>query len=94
MYLEEEIADFEGKPALTDDDRIKLDHIAGKLQMYDSEFCKYHYRSVDYIEDEVELQLHQKIFHDYGRRMMNFFKQMINLQSKKRIVTLQPKPAE
>ena len=61
MHLDEEIADLEGKPALTDDNRILLDHIAGKLQMYDSEFHKYHYRLVDCSNDEVELQVPENL---------------------------------
>ena len=40
--------------------------------MYDSEFQKYHQRLVDYSDDEVELQVHQRIFHDHGCKMMNF----------------------
>ena len=71
MHLEEEIVDLEGKPALTDDNRILLDHIADKLQMYDSEFYKHHYRLVDNSYDEVELEEHQRIFHDHGHHMMN-----------------------
>ena len=31
IHLEEEIADLEAKPALTDDDCTLLDHTAGKL---------------------------------------------------------------
>ena len=40
IHLEEEIADLEGKPAMTDDERIIFDHIAVKLEMYNSEFHK------------------------------------------------------
>ena len=56
MQFEEEIADLEGKPALTDDERtcIILDHITGKLQMYNSEFHEYHYRLVDYSTDQMQ----------------------------------------
>ena len=79
---------------MTDDERIILDHRAGKLQMYDSKFHKYHYRLVDYMDDEVELQVQQRIFHDHGRRMMNVFKRMTNLRPQKRIVTPPLKPAE
>ena len=93
MQFKEEIADLEGRPALTDDEHI-LDHIAGKLQMYDSEFHKYHYRLVDYMDDEVELQVQRSIFHDNGRRMMSCFKRTTNLRSQKRIITPLPKPAE
>ena len=75
MHLKEEIADLKCKPALTDDDRILLDDKASKLQMYDSEFHKlYHYKLVDCSDNEVELQVHQRIFHDHGCKMMNFFK--------------------
>ena len=42
IHLEEEIADLEGKLGLTDGECIILDHIASKLQMYDSEFHKLH----------------------------------------------------
>ena len=83
MQFEEEIADLEGKPALTDDECIILNHIAGKLQPYNSEFHKYHCRLVDYIDVEVELQVQQRIFHNQGRRMMNFFKRMTKLRSQK-----------
>ena len=90
----EEIADLEAKPALTDDDRTLLDHIAGKLQMYDGEFHKHHYRLIDNSDGEVELEEHQTIFHDHGRKMMSFFKRMTNLRSQKKIVTTPPRPAE
>ena len=44
LHLEEETADLEGKLGLTDGERVILDHIASKLQMYDSKFRKYQYR--------------------------------------------------
>ena len=90
IYLEEEIADLDGKPALSDDERIILDRIAGKLQMYDSEFQKCHYRLVHYIDDEVELQVQQGIFHDHGCKIMNFFKRMTNLRPRRKMVTPLP----
>ena len=37
IHLKEEIADLEGMSALTDNEGIILDHIAGKLQVYNSE---------------------------------------------------------
>ena len=94
IHLEEEIADLEGKPAFRDDKRIILDQIAGKLQTCDSEFHKYHYRLADYTDDGVELQVHQSIFHNHGRKMMNFFKRMTKLRSQKKIVPPPPKPAK
>ena len=55
MHLEEVIADLEAKPALTDDDCILLNHIAGKLhvQMYNGEFHKHHYWLIDNSDGEV-----------------------------------------
>ena len=94
MCFEEEIADFEEKLSLTDGERVILDHIASKLQMYDSEFHQHHYRLVDCIDNVVKLELQQIIFLDHDRRMMDFFKRMTNLRSQRKIVTLPPKPAE
>ena len=80
---------------LTDGERVIINHIGSKLQMYDSEFHKYHYRLVDFIDDAVELEVQQRIHYDHCRRMMDFFKQMTNLRtSQKNIVTPPPKPVE
>ena len=49
--------------------------------MYDSEFHKNHYRLVDNSDDEVGLEVHQRIFNDHGHKIMNFFKRMTNLRS-------------
>ena len=47
---------------MTNDKCIILDHTAGKLLMYDSEFHKYHYRLIDFMDEEVELQVNRESF--------------------------------
>ena len=42
---------------MTDDEHIILNHIASKLQMYDSEFHKHHCRLMDRIDNAVELEV-------------------------------------
>ena len=70
--MEEDIADFEVKLGLTDGKCVILDHIASKLQMYDAEFHKHHYRLVDCIDNVVELKVQQRIFEDHDCRIMDF----------------------
>ena len=55
--LEENIADLEGKLVLTDGERVTLDYVANKLQMFDAEFHEHHYKlvHVDLIDGSVEL---------------------------------------
>ena len=59
IRLEENIADLEWKLVLTDGERVTLDYVANKLQMFDAEFHKHHYKLVDLIDDLVELEAQQ-----------------------------------
>ena len=47
IRLEENIADLEEKLVLTDGDRVTLEYVANKLQMYDAQFHEHHYKLVD-----------------------------------------------
>ena len=49
LCLEENIADPERKLVLTDGERVTLDYVANKLQMFDAKFHEHHYKLVDLI---------------------------------------------
>ena len=84
--------DFEEKLDLTDGECVILDHIhvASKLQMYDAEFHKHHYRFVDCIDDAVELEAQVRISGECDHRMMGFLRRMTNLLSLENIVPPPP----
>ena len=66
IRLEENIAELEEKLPLTDGERVTLDYVAHKLQMF-VEFHKHHYKLIDLIDDSVELKALQNILDDYER---------------------------
>ena len=68
IHLEENIDDLEEKLALTDCKRVTLKYVANKLQMFDPKFHEHHYKSIDPINDSVELEALQKILDDHERR--------------------------
>ena len=94
IRLEGDVADFEGKLDLRDGERVTLNYIANKLQMYDAEFHKHHYKLVDCINDSGQLEAQQRIFDDHDHRMLEFFTRIANLQSRRKTVIPPPEPAE
>ena len=71
IRLEENIADLERKLVLTDGERVTLDYVANKLQMFDAEFHEHHYKLGDLIDGLVELEAQQRIFDDHECQMIN-----------------------
>ena len=94
IRLEENIDDLEEKLALTDGKRVTLEYVANKLQMFDAEFHEHHYKSIDPINDSVELKALQKILDDHERRNIDFFTSITNIRCREKTVTPLPKPAE
>ena len=79
IRLGEKIADIKGKLVLTDGERVTLNYVANKLQMFDAEFPEHHYKLVDCIDDSGELEPHQKILDGHERRMLDFFMRITNV---------------
>ena len=82
IRLEENVVDFEKKLTLTDGERVTLDHIVNKLQMYDAEFHEHDYKLVDCLDvvDLKELEVQQKIYDDHDRKMIYFFPRITKLR--------------
>ena len=79
---------------MADGERVILDLIAIKLQIYDGQFHEHHYKLVDCIDDSVELEAQQRRFEDHDLRMLEFFTWITNLQSRSKTVMPTQKPAK
>ena len=79
---------------MTDGERVTLDYVANKLQMYDAEFRQHHYKLVDLVDDSVELEEHQRILNDHERRNIDFLMRITNIRSHEKTVTPPPKTEE
>ena len=80
IRLEDNIAELEDKLPLSDGERVTLDYLANKLQMYDAEFHDHHYKLLDLIDDSVELVELQNILDGHERLNINLFTRITNIQ--------------
>ena len=89
------IAELEDNLPLSDGERVTLEYVANKLQMYDAEFHDHHYKLLDLIDDSLELVELQNILDGHELLNINLFMRITNIRCRdEKTVTPPPKPVD